>query len=406
MTDRNFIKVWALILAAGRGKRFGSGIPKQYFPLAGKPILRYSVESLTSHPAVDNVSVVINAEDQALYLEAIAGLMVTPPITGDSERQGSVRNGLETIASRTAPDHTPEFVLIHDAARPLISNTLIDRLVKELAAGQGVIPVLAITDSLKLCRGDRNFQSVSRSNLWRSQTPQIFPFSEILSAHQRFSESAMTDDHAVAEAAEMNVGTIRGDELNIKVTTSEDLTTAQRILAFTSQQESVNETVVGTGFDSHRFGPGTDIILCGTTIPFGRSLVGHSDADAGLHALTDAILGALAEGDIGVHFPSSDSRWKNMASERFLSFAKDLVLKRGAIIGNVDVTLICESPKLAPYRSAMTEKIAVILGLPNDRVNVKATTTDRLGFTGRGEGIAAQAIVTLYLPVRGDTSFD
>ncbi len=406
MTDNNVIKLWALIVAAGRGKRFGGGIPKQYFPLAGKPILRYSVETLSSHPAVDNVSVVINAEDQPLYMKAIEGLMVTPSIIGDSERQGSVYNGLETIASRTTPDHRPDFVLIHDAARPFVSNELIDRLVEELVAGQGVIPVLPVTDSLKFSKDDRKFETVSRSNLWRSQTPQIFSFSEILTAHQRFSDSAMTDDYAVAEAAEMMLGTIRGDELNIKVTTSEDLGTAERILGITGHQESVSETVVGTGFDAHRFGPGTDITLCGITIPFKQGLVGHSDADVGLHALTDAILGALAEGDIGEHFASSDSRWKNMASERFLFFAKELVHKRGARIGNVDVTLICESPKLALYRSAMTEKIAETLELRNDRVSVKATTTDRLGFTGRSEGIAAQAIVTLYLPTSGDISFD
>jgi len=385
------VRTIALIVAAGRGERAGSGLPKQYRPLGGIPVLRRSVTALAGHPRVDAVRVVIADGHQEHYAAATAGLDLLPPVIGGAERQESVRLGLESLAS--AP---PDAVLIHDAARPLLPAAMVDRVLDALAGAPAALPVLPVVDTLKRGSGTVVAETVPRDGLWRAQTPQGFRFPEILAAHRAAAGApAATDDAALAERAGMAVALVAGAEEAGKLTTAEDLARAEAALAVRM------ETRVGTGFDVHRIGPGGFMMLGGVAVPGHGGLVGHSDADVALHALTDALLGALADGDIGAHFPPSDPQWRGAASDRFLADAVRRVRERGGRLVHLDLTIVCERPKIGPHREAMRASIAAICGIGIGRVSVKATTTERLGFTGRGEGVAAQAAATVALPFDG-----
>ncbi len=380
-------KTVALVVEAGRGQRFGGPLPKQYADLAGRPVLGHALARLTAHPRIDRVQAVIHPDDRALYDRAAAGLELAEPTAGGPSRNDSVRLGLESLAPSA-----PETVLIHDGARPFVGAAVIDRVLDALDTSAGAIAALPVTDTLKRGADGRIAGTLDRAGLWRAQTPQGFRFADILAAHQNFAGQELTDDAAVAERAGLAVALVEGAPENIKVTTPGDLARAEHWLS------SMNETRVGQGFDVHRFGPGDRVMLCGVAVPHEAALLGHSDADVGLHALTDAILGALGAGDIGQHFPPSDARWKDAESDVFLRHAGGLVAEAGGTIRHLDVTLICERPKIGPHRAAMVARIAELLGIAAGRVSVKATTTEGLGFTGRGEGIAAQATATLGLP--------
>lgn len=381
--------VYAVIVAAGRGTRFGGVLPKQYLPLGSGTVLRHALEAFTRHPRITGVQIVIREEDRSRCMAALAGIPVLPPVPGGAERQDSVRLGLEALVP-----HEPERVLIHDGARPFPDGALIHRVIDALDRAPAAIPGLPLGDTIKRVEGGAIRATIDRSLLWRAQTPQGFRFSEILAAHRAAAGQVLTDDAAVAEAAGLTPLAVMGSEDNLKVTTPDDLAAAERLLA-----SRLADVRVGQGFDVHGFGPGDHVTICGVAVPHAMSLVGHSDADVGLHALTDALLGAIGAGDIGEHFPPSEPRWRGAASDLFLRRAAELVRERGGMIASVDVTVVCERPKLAPHRAAMVERVAEILGLAPDRVSVKATTTDRLGFTGRGEGIAAQAVATVRLPL-------
>ncbi|WP_144428203.1 bifunctional 2-C-methyl-D-erythritol 4-phosphate cytidylyltransferase/2-C-methyl-D-erythritol 2,4-cyclodiphosphate synthase [Azospirillum thiophilum] len=379
----------ALIVAGGSGQRFGAERPKQYLDLAGKPVLRRTVEAFLNHPQVGGVRVVIDPAWRNAYDAAVAGLGLPDPVAGGSCRQDSVRNGLEALASAGAPD----LVLIHDAARPLIANATIGTVIAALETAQGAIAAVPVADTLKRGAGSTITGTVDRDGLWRAQTPQGFRFPAILEAHRAAAGLSLTDDAAVAERAGLAVALVPSKEDNFKVTTPDDLARATRKL-----MSDLWDVRTGSGFDVHRFTDGDFVTLCGLRVPHSHGLEGHSDADVGLHALTDAILGALAAGDIGSHFPPTDPRWRGADSARFLRHAADLVAERGGVIAHADVTIICERPKVGPHRAAMAERIAQILGIETGRVGVKATTTEQLGFTGRREGIAAQAVATIRLP--------
>jgi 2-C-methyl-D-erythritol 4-phosphate cytidylyltransferase/2-C-methyl-D-erythritol 2,4-cyclodiphosphate synthase len=385
------------VVAAGRGARFGGEQPKQYAMLAGRPLLHHSLAALAGHPAVAGVRAVIHADDLALYERAAEGLALLDHVPGGASRQDSVRLGLESLE-----ELAPERVLIHDGARPLLPTEVIDRVLRALDRTPGAIAALPLTDTLKREQDGLIADTVARQGLWRAQTPQGFHYPAILAAHwdaHRTAKGAeLTDDAAVAERAGLPVALVEGSPRNLKVTTPEDLARAEALL--TGSGGGAQETRAGSGFDVHRFGPGDHVNLCGVRVPHDRALVGHSDADVALHALTDALLGALGAGDIGVHFPPTDERWRGADSAIFLRDARERVAARGGRIANVDVTLICEAPKLAPHRAAMVARLAELLELAPERVNVKATTTEGLGFTGRGEGIAAQASATIALPGR------
>ncbi|WP_395827863.1 bifunctional 2-C-methyl-D-erythritol 4-phosphate cytidylyltransferase/2-C-methyl-D-erythritol 2,4-cyclodiphosphate synthase [Elstera sp.] len=384
------MRVAALIVAGGSGTRFGGPVPKQYRRLAGVPVLRRTVLTFLNHPGIDTVQVVIRAEDAALYADAVAGLDLPTPVIGGADRQESVRLGLEAIAHQTGGLGV---ALIQDAARPLVPAGVIDRVLAAIQPGEGAIAALPVADTL--WRGPDSVCAalVDRQNLWRAQTPQGFMLDEILAAHRAARGQALTDDAAVAKAAGLTVRLVEGSPLSAKITTEADL-----IRAESQFRQRLTDVRVGTGFDVHAFAAGDHVTLCGLPIPHHQGLAGHSDADVGLHALTDAILGALAAGDIGQHFPPSDARWKGADSAVFLRHAASLVAARGGVIAHLDVTLICERPKIGPHRGAMQARIADLLALPLDRVSVKATTTEKLGFTGREEGIAAQAVATIRLP--------
>jgi 2-C-methyl-D-erythritol 4-phosphate cytidylyltransferase / 2-C-methyl-D-erythritol 2,4-cyclodiphosphate synthase len=380
---------YAVIVAAGRGARFGGALPKQYLPLGGRTILRHAVGAFAAHPRIAGVQVVIRDEDRAVFQEAMAGLAVMPPVPGGAERQDSVRLGLEALAP-----HGPARVLIHDGARPFPGAALIDRVIDALDRAPAAIPALPLGDTVKRVEDGLIRETVDRTGLWRAQTPQGFHFPAILAAHRAASGRILTDDAAVAEAAGIAPIIVAGSDDNLKVTTAADLAAAERLLA-----ARLGDVRVGQGFDVHAFGPGQRVLICGIEIPHDASLVGHSDADVGLHAVTDALLGAIGAGDIGMHFPPSEPRWRGGASDLFLRHAAALLCEKGGVIAAVDVTVICERPTIGPHRAAMIERVAAILGLDPARVSVKATTTDRLGFTGRGEGIAAQAVATVRLPL-------
>lgn len=395
--------VAALIVAAGRGHRVGGPLPKQYQALAGRPLLYHTIRALAVHPRVDLVQVVIHPDDAALYRRAIEGLpsavaeKLLPPADGGARRQDSVRHGLESLAARA-----PDVVLIHDGARPLVSAALIGRTLDALAQAKGAIAAIRVTDTLKR-EGERAriAGTLEREGLWRAQTPQAFRFAAILAAHRAAASGPeLTDDAQVAERAGLDVALVEGEEANLKITTPEDLRRAALALGAAGEEDALPaiEPRSGTGFDVHRFGPGDHLMLCGVRVPHESGVLAHSDGDVGLHALVDAILGALGAGDIGSHFPPSDARWRKADSALFVRHAATLVRERGARISHVDVTLICERPKIGPHRAAMVARLADLLGITPDRVSVKATTTEQLGFTGRREGLAAQAVATLLVP--------
>lgn len=378
----------ALIVAGGEGTRAGPGIAKQYRMLNGQPVLRRSVEAYLNHPGVHSVRAVIRPEHRDLYESAIHGLKLLPPAFAGPTRQASVHSGLEAWA-----DERPAKVLIHDAARPLVSADVIARVIAALDQSPGAMAAIPVADTLKRPGADGILETVPRAGLWRAQTPQGFHFNAILAAHRAATGSELTDDAAIAERAGIPVAPILGSALNLKLTEPEDFAMAEQLLT-----PSPFGLRMGTGFDVHRFGPGDHVWLNGIRIAHDHGLIGHSDADPGLHALTDAILGALCDGDIGTHFPPTDERWRGVPSELFLKHAGSLVSARGGRILHADVTLICERPKVAPHRLEMQARIENILSLAAGTISVKATTTEGLGFTGRREGIAAQAAATLWLP--------
>ena len=379
----------ALIVAAGRGQRLGGAVPKQYLTLAGEPLLRRSVRAFAGHPEVEAVRVVIHPADRAIYDQAVADLALLDPVAGGEARQDSVRNGLESFAAEP-----PHRVLIHDAARPLVGAATITRTLEALAEFTGAIAAVPVRDTLKRASGDDRLiaETVTRAGLWRAQTPQAFRFADILDAHRAHAGLDLTDDAQVAERHGLRVVLVEDSEDNLKVTTAADLVRAERLLAGVR----TDHVRIGTGFDVHRFAAdGDHVMLCGVKVPHARGLTGHSDADVGLHALVDAVLGALAAGDIGTHFPPGEERWKGADSAAFVEHGRRLAVAAGARIENVDITVICERPRIGPYRQAMRARVALLLGIDAGRVSIKATTTEGLGFAGRGEGIAAQAVASL-----------
>ena len=345
------MSVAALIVAAGRGSRAaGAGGPKQYWPIGGAPMLTRAIAAFAGHPRIDDILVVIHPEDEALYRAASVphAARLRDPVAGGARRQNSVRAGLEAFTNRA-----PSSVLIHDAARPFVPAALIDRVIEALSVHQGALPAIPVTDSLKRAEGARVTGTVARESLWQAQTPQGFAFGPILAAHRAAAEREprhdFADDSGVAEWFGLDVALVEGAASNRKLTTAEDLRIADELLQ--RQRDRDTGTIrVATGYDVHAFGPGDAVTLCGVSIPHPKKLVGHSDADVGLHAVTDALLGAIAEGDIGVHFPPSDARWRGAASELFLKHAASLIEQRGGAIVHIDVTLICEGPRIGPYR--------------------------------------------------------
>ena len=380
-------KIAAIIVAAGSGSRAGEGLPKQFRLIDGKPMLRHSVGALNAHPLIDAIVVVVADGQEHLASEIIAGLSNVTIIIGGDTRRDSVRNGLQHLQKH------PEIngVLIHDAARPFLPTQVIDDLITALGNHAGAVPALPVTDSLARSHDGATLSaSESRDGLWRIQTPQAFNLSAICTAHDQWdTEQEATDDARMAKAAGFNVALIPGDERLGKYTFSSDFA------GHTQHKASMQIFRTGTGYDVHRLVAGEELWLCGIKVEHDKGLSGHSDADVALHALTDAILGAAALGDIGDHFPPSDPQWRGAASDRFLAHAVSLVAAKGYKIANIDVTIICEAPKIGPHREKMRHRVAEILQIDSDAVSIKATTTERLGYTGRGEGIAAQAVATL-----------
>ena len=384
MSNENHTVV--VLVAAGRGARMGGDLPKQWQALAGQPVLAHTIAAFR-RAGLTRLLLVLHPDD-AQRAEAL-GL---PWVAGGTTRAGSVRAALEHLAA-----DPPARVLIHDGARPLASAALIGRVLAALTDHPAAAPALPVTDALWRGEGARVQGSQPRDGLYRAQTPQGFRFDAILAAHRALKGDA-ADDVAVALDAGLDVAIVEGEEDNLKLTYPADFARAERLLAPREAKENPMDIRTGNGFDVHRFGPGDHLWLCGVKLPFGRGLQGHSDADVGMHALTDAIYGALAEGDIGRHFPPSDPQWKGAASHIFLRHAIDLAGKRGFRLSNADVTLICEAPKIGPHAAQMQAALAEILGIEPGRVSVKATTSERLGFTGREEGIAALASATLIAP--------
>lgn len=382
------MRVIAIIVAAGNGTRFGGTRPKQYEMLAGQAVIRRTMSVFINHPEVAEVLAVISPDHRSFYDETCADLDALQPVPGGADRQASVCAGLQSLV-----EDPPSHVLVHDAARPLVSAAVIDRVIDGLRRHDAVLPAVALADSLKRTENGRITQIIERDGVVIAQTPQGFQYNAICKAHDQQIGQGLSDDTAVASAAGIVVATVPGAEANLKLTTPGDMQRAEAYLGVESMRMAC-----GTGFDVHAFADDRQLILCGCEIPHARGLAGHSDADVGLHAITDAIFGALADGDIGSHFPPSDPQWKDASSDVFLKHAVGLVRARGGEVGHLDVTLICELPKIGPHRDDMREKIAAIAEIDIGRVAVKATTSERLGFTGRGEGIAAQAIATLELP--------
>ena len=375
--------VAAILVAGGSGLRFGASRPKQFVVCAGKPVVRWAAERLIEH-----AELLQPVGDAAALGDALAGLEHLPVVPGGRMRQDSVRAGLEALAP-----YAPDIVLIHDAARPFLPAGTVPALLAALATCDGAIPAVSVGDTLKRGAAGMVTGTVARDGLFRAQTPQAFRFATILALHRaREGEPGATDDAALFEQAGLAVALVPGHEDNIKLTYAEDAMRLERVLA------TALEPRTGTGFDVHVLEAGRRLMLCGVEVPHEKGLAGHSDADVGLHALCDAIYGALGEGDIGRHFPPSEASWKDADSARFLSHAAGRIVARGGRLANADVTLICERPKITPHAPAMIARLAGLLGVDAGRVSVKATTTERLGFTGRGEGIAAQAVVTVLLP--------
>ena len=383
------MNIAALLMAAGSGSRFGAVQPKQYLPLLGRPVIRHAAEALLAEGRVTLVLPVCAAGEEARVAALLAGMPgVLPPVAGGATRQASVRAGLEALAVR---DPAPSVVLVHDAARPVVPAGTVTALLAALEDADGAIPAQPVADTLKRADHGAVRETVPRAGLFRAQTPQAFRFAALLAAHRATATEA-TDDAQLLELAGMAVRLVAGSETNVKITFPEDL---DRVAAQLARPLLPR---VGTGFDVHRTEAGRPMVLCGVVVPCDFGLEGHSDADVGIHALCDAIYGALAEGDIGRWFPPSEMQWKGADSAQVLVHAAGRVAARGGLIANVDVTLMCERPKVGPHRDAMQARLAALLGIEPGRVGVKATTTERLGFTGRGEGIAAQAAVMLLLP--------
>lgn len=381
-------RVAAVVVAGGRGFRAGGETPKQYRAIAGVPVIRTSLALFADHVGVDAVQPVIHSDDTGLFAAATAGLDLLAPVGGGDTRQGSVRHGLEAL------EHLkPDIVLIHDAARPFASAALVDRAIRAAGEHKAAIPALPVTDTVKQVADGRVAGTVDRSRLVTVQTPQAFAFSPLLEAHRRAVAAGrddFTDDAALAEWAGMSVATFAGERHNTKLTTADDFVRAEL--------DRLLDVRTGSGFDVHAFGNGDHVMLGGIKIPHDRGVVGHSDADVALHALTDAVLGAIADGDIGQHFPPSDPQWRGASSDRFLAFACDRVRQRGGLIAHLDVTIVCEAPRVGPHRDAMRARIADIAGIAVERVGMKATTSEALGFTGRREGLVAMATATVRLP--------
>ncbi|MEM9494493.1 MAG: bifunctional 2-C-methyl-D-erythritol 4-phosphate cytidylyltransferase/2-C-methyl-D-erythritol 2,4-cyclodiphosphate synthase [Pseudomonadota bacterium] len=396
----------AIIVAAGRGARAGAGGPKQYRPLAGRTVLARTVDAFLKHPQIDFVRIIIHRDDGDEYARAIDDVAardkLLEPVNGGAERQDSVRLGLESLKERN-----PACVLIHDAARPFVDAETISRVIAALDTHDGAIAALPVHDTIKRAldkdagaSAARIDTTVPRDALWRAQTPQGFKYDLIIAAHEKAAGETLTDDAAVAEAAGLAVALVPGAPDNMKITQAEDFGMAETLLSRQASREAtLREYRTGSGYDVHAFEPGDKVTLCGVDIDHDAKLKGHSDADVGMHALTDAIMGAIAEGDIGDHFPPSDPQWKGAPSDVFLKKARDLVLEKGGAITHCDVTLICEAPKIGPHRAAMRARLAEILAIDEARISVKATTSEELGFTGRREGIASLATATVALPL-------
>jgi len=384
--------VAAVVVAAGRGVRAGGELPKQYRQIAGEPVIRPSLRLFAQHGEVTFVQPVIHADDGTLYERAVAGLRLLPAVFGGATRQASVRAGLEALQGRQ-----PSVVLIHDAARPFASPALVTRSIAAAAATGAAVPSLPVTDTVKVIDDSGQVaETLDRARLRIVQTPQAFAFAPLLAAHQRalaHGREDFTDDAALAEWAGLEVAVFEGERSNTKLTSADDFARAEA-----AQLAALADVRTGSGFDVHPFGEGDHVMLGGVRIPHSHGLVGHSDADAALHALTDAVLGALAEGDIGVHFPPSDPRWRGASSDRFLAHAVERVRARGGAIAHLDLTIVCEAPRIGPWRDAMRARIGEIAGVALDRVAVKATTSEKLGFTGRREGLMAFATATVRLP--------
>ncbi len=372
--------VAALIVAAGKGVRAGGSVPKQFAILGGVPVIARAVDAFAGMP----VHVVIGEGQQALLADALGGRSVASVTTGGAERQDSVKAGLAAIGKSAAR------VLIHDAARPLLPRVVIDRLIAALDEADGAVPVMAVADSVARADGDLG-EAVDRTGLVRVQTPQAFRMDAIMTSHARWTGGPATDDAQVARAAGFRVVTVRGDAMLDKITEAMDSARAEALLA----RPRTSRTAMG--FDVHRLEAGEELWLCGVRVPHDKGLSGHSDADVALHALTDALLGTIGAGDIGAHFPPSDPQWRGASSDRFLTHARDLIVAAGGRIDHVDVTIICEAPKIGPHRDAMRARLSDLLRLDSGAVSVKATTTEGLGLTGRGEGIAAQAVATISM---------
>ena len=385
--------VAAVVVAAGRGERAGGDVPKQYRDIAGEPMIRPTLRAFLDHPQIRVVQTVINAKDQGIYRAATDGLQkLTAPVPGGATRQASVRAGLEALAASA-----PDLVLIHDAARPFLSSALIDRAIAAGKSTGAAVPGVVIADTVKAIDADATVaETLDRSRLRIVQTPQAFAFDLILDAHRRAARAGLesfTDDAALAEWAGHRVSVFEGEAGNVKVTTNDDFARAGIL-----HLAGLSDVRTGNGYDVHAFADGDHVMLGGIRIPHSRAVTGHSDADVALHALVDAILGALADGDIGSHFPPSDPQWKGASSDRFLAFACERVRARRGIVAHLDVTVVCEAPRVSPHRDAMRARIAAIAGIAVERVGVKATTSEKLGFTGRGEGIVAMATATIRLP--------
>ncbi|VVT03123.1 2-C-methyl-D-erythritol 4-phosphate cytidylyltransferase / 2-C-methyl-D-erythritol 2,4-cyclodiphosphate synthase [Sphingomonas sp. EC-HK361] len=367
-------KTVALIVAAGRGERTGGSVPKQFQTLGGRPVIAWSHAALASHPLIDDVIVIVAEEETARLPDGWKS------VSGGATRLDSVRAGLDAAGDAAR-------VLVHDAARPLLSRAVIDRLLAAIAIDDGAVPALPVADTLS--RGDGTL--VDRHDLYRIQTPQAFRTEVLRAAHAAWPAGRdATDDAQMVRALGGSIALVQGDPMLEKITYAEDFAVAEARIDW--------ETRSASGLDVHRLEDGEELWLGGVLIPHTQGLSGHSDADVALHAITDALLGTIAAGDIGQHFPPSDPQWKGAASDQFLAHAATLVRDRGGQIGFIDLTLMCEAPKIGPHREAMRRRIAAILNIAEERVSVKATTTEKLGFTGRGEGIAAQAIATIRLP--------
>ncbi len=388
--------VAAVIVAGGRGERAGGGAPKQYRNIAGEPMIRPTLRAFLQHAGIGLVQPVIGNADAEAFRAATADMKTDmktlAPVPGGATRQASVRAGLEALAARS-----PALVLIHDAARPFLTSDLIDRAIAAGKATGAAVPGIAVADTVKqIDAASMVTETLDRNLLRIVQTPQVFGFDLILQAHRRAAAAGLdsfTDDAALAEWAGQRVSVFEGESGNVKVTTNEDFARAEL-----AHLAVLGDVRTGNGFDVHAFADGDHVMLGGVRIPHSHGVTGHSDADVALHALVDAILGALADGDIGSHFPPSDQQWKGASSDRFLAFACERVRARKGIIANLDVTVVCEAPRISPHRDAMRARIAEIAGIAADRVAIKATTSEKMGFTGRSEGIVAIATATIRLP--------